>query len=198
LSGSSKVRWGLATTGVLAIVLAVGWWQSTARLDPTNPSVTLSDIETRVDRRFGVPELTDAALVTALATSGTVLFDVREADEYEQSHLQGATRIDPGMSADAFLATYGRELRGRTVVFYCAVGVRSGLMLARVRDKLASTGATAAYNLRGGIFRWHASGRPLVAQSGPAATVHSYDPAWEQLLNRTLPDHSRPTLGVRP
>jgi rhodanese-related sulfurtransferase len=187
LSGGSKLRWYvLAGAGALAIALAVGFNPGVVGLDPINPSVTLSDIETKVDRRFGVPELTDAALVSTLEKPGAALFDVREADEYEQSHLQGATRIDPAMSAAEFVATYGRELKGRTVVFYCAVGVRSGMMLARVRDKLPATGAVAAYNLRGGIFRWHASGRPLVAQSGPAATVHSYDPAWGQLLDRTL------------
>lgn len=187
MSGLWKVRrYVIAGAGVLALALAVGFGWGAVGLDPTNPSVTLSDIEAKVDHRFGVPELTDAALVSTLEKPGTALFDVREADEYEQSHLQGATRIDPGMSADEFMATYGRELKGRTVVFYCAVGVRSGMMLARVRDKLPTTGAVAAYNLRGGIFRWHASGRPLVAQSGPAATVHSFDPAWGQLLDRTL------------
>jgi rhodanese-related sulfurtransferase len=188
LSGSFKVRWYvLAGAGALVLTLAVGFGSgAVGELDPTDPRVSLADVETKVERRFSVPELTDAALVTALAQPGTMLFDVREASEFEQSHLQGAKRIDPGMSANAFLATYGRELKGKSVVFYCAVGVRSGIMLARVQDKLPTIGTTAAYNLRGGIFRWHASGRPLVARNGPASTVHPYDQSWGQLLDRTL------------
>jgi rhodanese-related sulfurtransferase len=191
--GWSRLRWSvLALGGALALGLAVSLEQGPYRLDPANPRVTMADVEAKVERRFGVPEVTDAALVTALATPGTVVFDVREADEYAQSHLPGATRIDPGMTAEAFLAAYGAELKGRTVVFYCAVGVRSGMMLARVQDKLPSTGAAAAYNLRGGIFRWHASGRPLVAGSSPASTVHPYDQAWAQLLDRTLQTRGGP------
>jgi rhodanese-related sulfurtransferase len=189
LSRSAKVRWvTLAGAGALAVALAlaVGFGAGVVGLDPTDPRVSLADIETKVARRFSVPELTDSALVTALAQPGTVLFDVREAEEYDQSHLQNAKRIDPDMSAEAFLATYGPELKGKSVVFYCAVGVRSGLMLARIADRLATTEATAAYNLRGGIFRWHASGRPLVAVPGQAATVHPYDQSWGQLLDRTL------------
>lgn len=187
MSRSAKVRWFiLVGAAALALALAVGFGAGVVGLDPTDPRVSLADIETKVARRFSVPELTDSALVTAMAQPGTVLFDVRDAEEYDLSHLQGTTRIDPGMSADAFLATYGGELKGKSVVFYCAVGVRSGLMLARVADKLAATGATAGYNLRGGIFRWHASGRPLVADRGPVATVHHYDQAWGQLLDRTL------------
>ena len=80
------------------------------------------------------------------------------------------------------------------MVFYCAVGVRSGLMLARVQPVLASKGAQAAYNLRGGIFRWHAAGRSLVADGTGIAptTVHPYDAAWGKLLDRTLASPGKP------
>ncbi len=92
------------------------------------------------------------------------------------------------MTASEFEAAYGSEIKGRSVVFYCAVGVRSGRMLARVQSVLEGNGASAGYNLRGGIFRWRASGRTLVAENTAdgARSVHPYDASWGQLLDRTL------------
>jgi rhodanese-related sulfurtransferase len=152
--------------------------------------VTLNDVEASVTRRLPVPELSDAELAARLASGDIVVFDVREADEFAQSHLAGARRIDPDLGAEAFRQQYAAELNGRVIVFYCAVGVRSGMMVARLQPVLAASGATAAYNLRGGIFRWRAAGRPLMApsmsQPAPGATVHPYDRHWGLLLERTL------------
>ena len=195
-------RTTLAALGsTVALLAAIGVYTATGAYrahavwpDPTNPSVTLDDVEASVARRLPGPELTDAELVARLARGNVVVFDVREADEFTQSHLAGAHRIDPGLSAEAFRDRFGAEIKGRSVVFYCAVGVRSGHMLARVQPVLASSNAAEAFNLRGGIFRWRAEGRPLVAQtsSQPSADapVHHYDSRWGQLLDRTL--KSRP------
>jgi len=173
-----------AVAAAAAMIIAVTAWPRISGLDPTNPKVTLGDIETTVARSFPVPEISNGGL-SGLA-SDVVLFDVREADEFAQSHIAGAKRIDPGMSQADFLARYGGEIAGKRVVFYCAVGVRSGIMLARVQSALPGLGVQQAYNLRGGIFRWYAAGGPVVAQSGPAQSVHPYDGAWKQLLDRTL------------
>jgi rhodanese-related sulfurtransferase len=168
--------------------------------DPTNPNVTLHDVEVSVARRLPLPELTEAELAARLALGNVVLFDVREADEFTQSHLVGARRIDPNLSVEAFRERFGAELKGRSVVFYCAVGVRSGNMLARLQPVLAASAAAEAYNLRGGIFRWRAAGRPLMAasmsQPSGTATVHHYDASWAQLLERTL--QSKPIQSTMP
>lgn len=183
---------GIALVAALGLALVFTLVMSGRDLDPTNLQVTLADIETTVANRFAVPEVTDVELVSKIDRPDVVLFDVREADEFEQSHLPGARRIDPGTSAKEFMAAFGAELKDRTVVFYCAVGVRSGMMLARVQAALPASGTKAAYNLRGGIFRWHADRHAVVTQSGPVDTVHPYDDAWRQLLDRTL--QSRSTL----
>ncbi len=189
LHTSRRTRWGFAAAAALAIAGAV-WVASVARtFDPTNPNVTLADIEATVTSSYPLAELTDARLADRLGRDDTLVFDVREPDEFAQSHLNGARRIDPEMTASAFQAAYGQELKGRTVVFYCAVGVRSGRMLARVKSVLDVGGVRDAYNLRGGIFRWHASGRALVAEhaaGGLPRTVHPYDASWGQLLDRTV------------
>ena len=183
----SKVRKFVLAGMVMAagvIAVAVSVWPQVGGLDPSNPKVTLADIEATVAQTYRVPEITSESLPSL--AKDTVLFDVREVDEFARSHIAGATRIDPGMSAEDFSARYGAEIKGRPVVFYCAVGVRSSTMLARLRSVLPGMGVSRAYSLRGGIFRWHVAGGPLVSQSGPALDVHHYDSAWKGLLDRTL------------
>ena len=187
---------GLAAAMAFVAVAGVLWLTPSARgFDPANPNVALSDIEETVSKKYPVPEITKDKLAAAFANPNVVIFDVREPAEFAQSHIPGARRIDPGTSADEFLARYGSELKGKTVVFYCAVGVRSGIMLSRVQQSLPALGANAAYNLRGGIFRWFASGGEVIADSGTAGTIHPYDSSWNKLLQRTIkppPDAARP------
>ncbi len=137
--------------------LPVGPWP-----DPRDPATTLASFEQTVSTHSRVPEITVAELrsqVSTPANAGVALFDVREPAEFEQSHLAGAERIDPDMPVEEFTARFGPAVRGKTVVFYCAVGVRSGYALERLRHELQKQGAAAAYNLRGGIFRWFATER---------------------------------------
>lgn len=186
----------VAIGGVLAAaLLAIGLMACLPQLqfgpwpNPSDPNTTLADVERAVTRNIPVPEITAAALRSSAGSTGAddlVLFDVREPAEYSQSHIAGAQRIDPSMSAADFLSRFGSAVRGKTVVFYCAVGVRSGYMLERVRSGLEQRGIARAYNLRGGIFRWFASAAPVVNDSGPARNVHPYDEAWGKLLQRTV------------
>ena len=171
---------------LVAALLAGNWARLAALgLDPTNPALTLSDVERTVSRLYPVPEITAPALESSLPKGDVVLFDVREREEYDLSHLPGAIHVDPDLDADEFLRLHGKQLAGRRAVFYCAVGVRSGIMVDRL-NKAAAKGAANAANLRGGIFRWHAEHRPITSDSGPATRIHGYDASWQQLLNRTL------------
>lgn len=154
--------------------------------DPANPATSLADVEAAVSRQYPVPEISNTVLDTLRTTGNVVVFDVREANEFEQSHIEGALRIEPGLSADELVARYAHRIEGRPVVFYCSVGVRSGQMLEGAVALLRRAGATGAYNLRGGIFRWFAGGGRVVARSGPARSVHPYDAAWGKLLMRTI------------
>jgi rhodanese-related sulfurtransferase len=179
---SAAIIAALAIAGVIAWAphLVSGW------PDPADPDTTLAQVEAAVSRNIPVPEMSSPTLREAIAGADTVMFDVREPEEFEQSHIAGASRIDPGLSTEAFAARFGNDIRGKTVIFYCAVGVRSGTMLKRVTSVLANSGAKAGYNLRGGIFRWYANGGPVVSDAGPAQSVHNYDNAWGKLLARTV------------
>ncbi len=165
---------------------ALGWpslWRS-GLPDPADPRTTMEAVERAVARLLPVPEITAAELARRLASGDRmVLFDVREAEEYAQSHIPGALRVSPAATGASVLAEHGARMAGATVVFYCAVGWRSGLMVQGIREAAALAPAAALFNLRGGIFRWHAAAGQL--EFGPGATgVHPFDTAWGRLLRR--------------
>lgn len=155
-------------------------------LDPADPRVSLEDVEREVIRRYPVPDIAPATLAAMLSRGEATLFDVRTQEEYEAGHLPGAIRIEPGTSAADILAAHRDKLDDGPVVFYCAVGVRSSrIMLATLRQ-IAPYSRAGAYNLRGGVFRWTADGRPLVKGVAPGE-AHPFNESWGQLLARTTP-----------
>jgi rhodanese-related sulfurtransferase len=111
-----------------------------------------------------------------------VLFDVREVSEYAVSHIPGAVRVDPGIGTSEFIRKFGQVINGKTVVFYCSVGVRSSKLANASQRQLESLGAKRVYNLEGGIFAWHNRQMPLVNQRGPTQFVHPYNQKWGTLL----------------
>lgn len=176
----------LGGAGALAVAggAALAWPWRRGLPDPADPRTTMQDVEAAVARLLPVPEITAAELARRIgAGERIVLFDVREPAEYAQSRIPGAWRVPPEAAAAAVLAEHGARMAGATVVLYCAVGWRSGLMLQGIRQAAAEAPAAALLNLRGGIFRWHAEARPL--EFGPgAAGVHPFDAAWGRLLAR--------------
>ncbi|WPB86430.1 rhodanese-like domain-containing protein [Sediminicoccus rosea] len=170
----------LAVTGGTA--LALSWPRGLP--DPANPRTTMRDVEAAVARLLPVPEITSAELARRIGTGERILLlDVREPAEYAQSRIPGALRVPPDAPAGAVLAELGTRMAGTTVVLYCAVGWRSGLMLKGIRQAAAEAPAAALLNLRGGIFRWHAEHRPLELAAG-AEGVHQFNAAWGLLLQR--------------
>ncbi len=178
---------------VLAIVVlaAASIWESKsvrlrADLDPANPRLSLAGVERAVSSMYPLPEISTAELAGKIESGEVVLFDVRELAEFETSHLAGAIHVEPNMDAKSFLMDHGTQIENRTVVFYCAGGVRSGRMLERLLNEIAAYRPAAVYNLRGGIFRWFADGHHVVDARGTNYKIHPFDSAWNELLQRTL------------
>jgi rhodanese-related sulfurtransferase len=175
-----------AGAGVLAVTCgaALAWPWRRGLPDPADPRTTMQDVEAAVARLLPVPEITSGELARRIAAGERiVLFDVREPAEFVQSHIAGALRVPPDAPAAAVLAEHRARMAGATVVLYCAVGWRSGVMLQGIRQAAAEAPAASLLNLRGGIFRWHAERRPL--EFGPGASgVHQFDAAWGRLLQR--------------
>lgn len=123
------------------------------------------------------------AALAALAPEDVLLFDARDPDEYDVSHLPGATRVDFDVEPEAFLARHGDVLADRVIVFYCSVGRRSSILAERLQDALFARGAAGVANLEGGIFEWHNEARPLVDAAGATDFVHPYDDRWGRYVD---------------
>jgi len=153
----------------------------------------LSLVEKTIAGQFPVPTLDWQDLKAGLVSSDSsrfLLFDVRTPQEYEVSHLASAIRVDPDLPAEEFIKQYGDSLPGKCVVFYCSVGYRSAQLLQRLQKVLQAARVHSAANLRGGIFRWHNEGNPVVNATGPVQAVHPYNRFWGTLIRgkrKTLP-----------
>jgi rhodanese-related sulfurtransferase len=99
----------------------------------------------------------DAASVPAEGA----LLDVREPDEWEAGHVEGALHIPMGQVVDRI-----SELPDERLYVLCRVGGRS----AQVVQYLVAQGREA-FNVDGGMYAWEAAGRPMVSGSGGEAFV---------------------------
>ncbi|MGW4897668.1 rhodanese-like domain-containing protein [Kitasatospora sp. NPDC004240] len=100
---------------------------------------------------------TDAASVPVDAA----LLDVREQDEWDAGHVEGALHIPIG----EVIARLG-ELPEEKLYVLCRVGGRS----AQVVQYLVQQGREAV-NVDGGMYAWEGAGRPMVSSDGRDAFV---------------------------
>lgn len=144
----------------------------------------LAVVEAGLRLRYGaISHLSPDDLDNLRKRGDVVLVDVREANEFDVSHLGGATRVSPGDQASDVLEVVGNP-QGKSIVFYCSVGVRSSALAERARQTLMQHGAAGVYNLSGGIFRWHNEARELVHRGRATDLVHKYDDTWGRLIKR--------------
>jgi len=138
-----------------------------------------------VRKRFPeVHQLQTAELAAWLSDTNRpqpVLLDVREAREFDVSHLLGAKNVKPNAKAKDLKMLIATN---RPVVVYCSVGYRSSAMAQR----LANDGVTNVFNLEGSIFQWANEGRPLVKNEPAEAArkVHPYNKRYGVLLKAPL------------
>jgi rhodanese-related sulfurtransferase len=128
-----------------------------------------------------------------------IILDVREKEEFAVSHVQGAARIDPDAELADVLRIIGSDIKGRTIIVYCSVGVRSTELADRIRDGLIAKGARRITNLSEGIFGWHNGRRLLMRGAQATPYVHPYDARWGRLLLRQdLAAYAPVTPGNKP
>ncbi len=126
-----------------------------------------------------VTQISTDSLKTWMASGAEqpVLLDVRMADEYAVSHLEGAQRVNPDAESFAFLDDLPRDT---PIVTYCSVGYRSSQLAQRLQE----AGFTNVANLEGSIFRWANEGLPVYRDHASVGDVHPYDNTWGRLLNK--------------
>ncbi len=133
----------------------------------------------------GVSHLRADTLLKAIKKNETqdfIIFDVREKREFEISHIKGAYQLNPSSWASQFMKKYGQQVKGKRVVFYCSVGVRSSKMARYLKQDLLNAGATSVVNLTQGLFGWSNNKYPMVNEKGATPFIHPYNDHWGQLL----------------
>lgn len=123
-----------------------------------------------------LPATALAAWLADATRAAPLVIDIRSAPEQAVSTLPGAVCAT---SERAALQQAAAHERGRPIVAYCAVGVRS----ARLAAALQRAGHTDVCNLERSIFGWANAGLPLVRGPLPVHEVHRYDDDWAVLLD---------------
>ncbi len=145
----------------------------------------LDEIHQNIKEKYQTLQHVNANNFETMADDELIVFDVREQNEFDVSHLNGAIRVDPDISADEFIASFQQITKGEKLVFYCSVGRRASELASKVQNKLLKTvGTPEIYNLEGGIFRWHNDSRALVSGAQASDFVHPYNRYWGRLIDR--------------
>lgn len=145
---------------------------------------SLVGLEQEISRDYpGVQTILPEQLDRLQREEDVLLIDVRAQSEYLVSHLPGAIRVEPDIGTAEFVNRLGDRAKGKLVVLYCSVGVRSSRLAERISRALTSSGAIGVFNLSGGIFSWHNTGRPVGGRLGEADLVHPYSRSWSYFLD---------------
>src|SRR6516162_9028867 len=101
-----------------------------------------------------IREVDTAGAAAEIDRPGTVVVDVREADEYEQGALPGAIHIPRGFLESQVESKVPDH--DAPIVVYCAGGTRS----AFAAETLSQLGYGDVVSMAGGFNRWKDEGRP--------------------------------------
>lgn len=108
-----------------------------------------------------VESLTAAEAMDLLGKEHVVFVDVRELDERRQGFIPGSVHVPRGyleFIADPDGPAHNAVLSsGKTLLLYCASGMRSLLAAKRLQEM----GLTKVYNLSGGMHAWAKGRGPL-------------------------------------
>ncbi|WP_030738741.1 rhodanese-like domain-containing protein [Streptomyces sp. NRRL S-31] len=97
---------------------------------------------------------------------GDFLLDVREDDEWQAGHAEGALHLP----MSDFVARYGELTEAAPQDGRVHVICRSGGRSAQVTMYLVQQGIDAV-NVDGGMHQWEQSGRPVVTDDGKPGSV---------------------------
>ena len=116
--------------------------------------------EQRTERAKARVESIDVNAARDEIAAGVRLIDVREAHEWDDSHLEGATLV-PELTVADRIGEVAPDTSER-VVLYCRTDARS----ARAAEVLLGLGYEDVAYMEGGIVAWEAAGLPVAEDSG--------------------------------
>lgn len=113
----------------------------------------LSAKHQKIIKDFPSVEHISSGALREMQDEEVIIFDIREADEFQVSHMEDSILVSPKISADEFIREYAEMAKGKTVVLYCSVGQRSSILAKKVQTELTSSGSGPVYNLEGGVIQ---------------------------------------------
>lgn len=137
---------------------------------------TWESIYKYIDRKFPNVKQLEIERYENEFINNSILIDVRDVREYEISHIKNAIHSQSSKEIrNHFLLSNKKYM-----VLYCSVGVRS----SKMASELNRLGFDNVYNLKGSIFHWANSGRPVYNKDGITNIVHPYNKTWGVLLDK--------------
>ena len=138
------------------------------------------DFDEKISRTisFTVPTMSVEDL--KLQQQDVLIFDAREREEFEVSHIPNAQYIGYENLETEQLANIPKDQK---IVLYCSIGYRS----EKVGEKLQEMGFTNVNNLYGSIFEWVNQGNEVVDKhENPTDLIHTYNKKWRQWANDSM------------
>lgn len=133
-------NWKISTLqGITAILLSTG-------IVPQASTLALAAEIKTIDVRQG----------QSMKDQGAVLLDVREPDEYQESHVPGSVHVPLGQLKSRLQEI--RALGSKPVAIICRSGRRSSI----AAELLMQSGWTNVYNVQGGMIAWEKAALPIV------------------------------------
>lgn len=127
--------------------------------------------EQRKENTSGLENVSVQEAKEMIEKDDVFILDVRTPDEFNSSHIKGATLIPvsnafgSNLSSDSLLKARIDEVPKKKILVYCRTGHRSdtaGIMLV-------NAGYSQVYNMVGGITAWIDAGYPVVSSEDTEA-----------------------------
>ncbi len=138
---------------------------------------TMSDLLKKHNNR-SVPYISVQEL--AMPKTKAIIFDAREAKEYDTSHIKEAICVGYDFfNIETVLETI--KNKDEQIVVYCSLGIRS----EDIAEKLKKAGYNNVFNLYGGIFEWKNKDFTVYNSEGTETeNVHTFSKEWSQWLTK--------------
>ena len=109
--------------------------------------------------------------------SSFVVFDTRKKEEFEVSHIPGASYLGYKDFDERRLEGTPKDAK---IVLYCSIGYRS----EKIAQRLQTLGYQNVFNLYGRIFEWSNRSLPMEDKNGETTTkVHTYNKTWSKWVD---------------
>ncbi len=128
-------------------------------MEEFKPKKSAEDLISEAESR--IKSVSPDEIAEEIAAGEAVVIDVREPEEWRESHIPGAINVPRGwleLKADPDTPFFDPHIRPDGPIYvHCAVGKLGALATATLNEM----GYETAANLEGGIEAWEAAGHPV-------------------------------------